>query len=91
VRLVNRLIVCLIALAMGVDLIVQTLALSLIYVPFAILKPNPRRSISGLMGWAAARGYRWGRIGAAWIDGIFGTGHCARSAAFDQTFNEELT
>jgi len=88
--MLNRTIVCLIALALAVDLFVLTFITSPIYIAFAVLKPNPRRSISGLMGWAAARGKRWGVIGAAWIDGIFGRGHCAASATFEDPFNGDL-
>jgi len=88
--MLNRTIVCLIALALAVDLFVQTAVLTFVYIPFAVLKPNPRRSISGLMGWAAARGKRWGVIGAAWIDGIFGRGHCAACATFEDPFNGDL-
>jgi len=87
---VNRTIVCLIALALLVDLALALLGCILFYIPFAILKPNPRRSISGLMGWAAARGKRWGIVGAAWIDGIFGRGHCAACATFEDPFNGDL-
>ena len=89
--LANRAIVCVVAVALGVDMLVQSIAVAPAYLLFGVLKPNPRRSISGLMGWASARGYRWGIIGAAWIDGIFGRGHCASCATFEDPFNRELS
>lgn len=46
---------------------------------------SARQTISGRSWVAKAAGKAWGRIAVSLIDGLFGPGHCERSAASDAT------
>ena len=86
-----RLLRCLVALLLGLDMMVETLILSPVYVLTGRAKPNGRLSISGMIGWAAAKGYWWGRLIAPVIDAIMmNRQHCAEAAKADAAFEAGL-
>ena len=41
---------------------------------------SPRQTLSGTIGRGLQRGYWWAPPARAVVDGIFGQGHCARTA-----------
>ena len=89
--MLGRLAYCIVSLLLNLDMMVQTLCLSLIYIPTGHWQPNARLSISALFGWARARGYGWGQIGAAIIDEIMlNRLHCAQAMAKDAAFEAGL-
>ncbi len=82
--MINRLLQCLLVLALVLDEGAQVIVRLLPYSLFGVWKPSPRWTISGFLGAMSAKGKPWAIFCAGLVDDIFGKGHCARAAATDE-------
>lgn len=46
---------------------------------------KPTQTVSGTIGRGLQRGYWWAEPARVVVDGVFGTGHCARQASKEAT------
>lgn len=82
-RVIYRILACLLQLVLILDELGQVLIRSPIYIATGYNLPTAHVTISAWVGESAAAGQPWAIDAQRLLDGIFGTGHCASAAAFE--------
>jgi hypothetical protein len=85
VKILYRILACLLQLVIVLDELVQLFIRSPIYIITGYNLPSAHETISAWVGGSAKSGYRWALVAQDLIDDIFGKGHCASCAAFESS------